>query len=102
RDIIRFSYNPLRLFGELTFKEDTEVNDLGWEIYPEGLYRVCKKVYETYPFPIYITENGISDLKDEQRGKFIFDDIHVIKQLIAEEALVAVVFHWSINNQIGV
>ena len=96
RDIIRFSYNPLRLFGELTVKKDTEVNDLGWEIYPEGLYRVCKKVYETYPFPIYITENGISDLKDEQRGKFIFDHLQVIKQLIDEGVPVERYYHWSL------
>src|SRR5699024_1480673 len=43
RDIIRFSYNPLRLFGELTVKEDTEVNDLGWEIYPKDCTVYVKK-----------------------------------------------------------
>src|SRR5699024_5343597 len=96
RDIIRFSYNPLRLFGELTVKEDTEVNDLVWEIYSEGLYCVCKKVYETYPFPIYIKENGISDHKDEQRGKFIFDHLQVIKQLIDEGVPVERYYHWSL------
>src|SRR5699024_8701363 len=63
RDIIRFSYNPLRLFVELTVKEDTEVNDLGWEIYPEGLYRVCKKVYETYPFLFTLQRMELAILK---------------------------------------
>src|SRR5699024_11415232 len=59
RDIVRFSTNPLRVFGKLTVKEGAPTNDLGWEIYPEGLYHLCKTVYTTYGLPIYITENGI-------------------------------------------
>lgn len=96
RDIIKFSLNPLRMFGELTVREGAEVNDLGWEIYPEGLYRVCKKYSERYEFPIYITENGISDAQDKQRGKYIYDHLKVIKQLIDDGVAVERYYHWSL------
>jgi len=96
RDIVRFSWNPLRLFGELTVKDGTATNDLGWEIYPDGLYKVCKRCWEYYPFPIYITENGICDKDDKQRGKFIYDHLKVIKQLIDEGVPVERYYHWSL------
>lgn len=98
RDIIKFSWNPLRMFGELTVQEGAEVNDLGWEIYPEGLYRVCKKYFDRYEFPIYITENGISDAEDKQRGKYIFDHLKVIKQLIDDGVAVERYYHWSLMD----
>lgn len=96
RDIVEFSMNPLRLFGELTVRNGAETNDLGWEIYPEGLYRVCKEVWEKYPFPIYITENGICDAADGQRGRFIYDHLQVIHQLIADGVPVERYYHWSL------
>jgi beta-glucosidase len=35
------------------------VTALGWEIYPQGLYDIVKRVCDDYgPMPIYITENG--------------------------------------------
>ena len=34
------------------------VNDLGWEIYPEGIVEVAREAYAISPLPIYITENG--------------------------------------------
>ncbi len=38
-----------------------QVNDLGWEIYPEGLARVGRWVADRWPAPIWITENGTAD-----------------------------------------
>jgi beta-glucosidase len=35
------------------------VTALGWEIYPQGMYDIVKRVCDDYgPMPIYITENG--------------------------------------------
>ena len=37
-------------------------NDLGWDIYPEGFYRVLTAVHSRWPDrPVIITENGIAD-----------------------------------------
>lgn len=79
-------------------KEGAETNDLGWEVYPEGLYRVCKTCFEKYPFPIYITENGICDEEDKQRGKFIYDHLKVIKKLNDDGVPVERYYHWSLMD----
>ena len=35
-------------------------NDLGWEIYPEGLYRLLVR-YARRGWPLFVTENGVAD-----------------------------------------
>lgn len=42
------------------FAEARPKTDLGWEIYPEGLYSFLVRLAE-YGFPLYILENGIAD-----------------------------------------
>ena len=54
------------------------VNDLGWEIYPEGLLRVIRELYSVEPLPIYITENGTCDNTDSFRAKYIYDHLKVL------------------------
>jgi len=39
--------------------EGSQTTDMGWEIYPDGLYQVLTRVHRDYrPRSIYITENG--------------------------------------------
>lgn len=96
RDIVNFSFNPSRLFSELLVNEAAEVNDMGWEIYSEGLYRICKEYWDTYRKPIYITENGICDAKDEKRTRFIYDHLKVVKNLIDDGVNIERYYHWSL------
>lgn len=38
---------------------DAEYTEMGWEVYPEGLYELLTRVHRDYgPIPLYITENG--------------------------------------------
>ena len=39
--------------------KDRKRNDMGWEIYPEGIYHVLRDSSK-YKLPIYVTENGIA------------------------------------------
>jgi len=96
RDIIKFTWDITRLFGDFTVKKDAELNDLGWEIYPEGLYRVCKKYWMQYKKPIFITENGICDSNDRLRAKFIYEHLEMIKKLLDEGIAVERYYHWSL------
>lgn len=99
RHLIHSSKNPAMLFGEVKVEEglaDEKVNDLGWEIYPEGLYQVIKKNYNKYKLPIYITENGIPDEKDKKRSLFIYDHLYQIQKLIGEGIPVERYYHWSL------
>lgn len=96
RDIVKFTWDITRLFGDYTTKENADYNDMGWEIYPEGLYRLCKKYWLEYKLPIFITENGIPDCKDEKRAKFIYDHLEMIRKLLDEGVSVQRYYHWSL------
>lgn len=95
RSMIKFTANPATLFADLQTKDNAPINDLGWEIYPEGLYHLCKKYYKRFEIPIYITENGVCDTRDNLRTKFIYDHLFQVKRLIDEGIDVQRYYHWS-------
>ncbi|MDF2587916.1 MAG: glycoside hydrolase family 1 [Anaerocolumna sp.] len=61
-------------------KQNAPKNDLGWEIYPEGLIRCADHIYRLLKRPIYITENGTCDNKDAFRSKYIYEHLKVINE----------------------
>ncbi|NTV90949.1 MAG: glycoside hydrolase family 1 protein [Clostridiales bacterium] len=81
------------------FKDDffpgTEKNDLGWEIYPEGLSRLCRKYYKKYGLPIWITENGTCDRQDKFRARFIYDHLKEVSKLCNEGITIERYYHWT-------
>ena len=50
-------------------------NDLGWEIYPEGLAELCVAMWKEYGAPVYITENGTCDLEDSFRCRYLYEHL---------------------------
>jgi beta-glucosidase len=69
--------------------------DLGWGFYPKGIYHLLKNL-RRYNKPIYITENGLADTKDEERAKFIKDHLYWTHKAIQEGVDVQGYFHWSL------
>ncbi|MBN2797378.1 MAG: glycoside hydrolase family 1 protein [Clostridia bacterium] len=103
RHFVHQNLNPTKLFGEVKVKDnlaDEQVNDLGWEIYPKGLYHLVKENYEKYQLPIYITENGIPDAEDQKRAKFIYDHLLEVQMLIDEGIDVQRYYHWSLLDNL--
>lgn len=103
RHLIYPRWNPAAMFGEVDVEHNLprhRVNDLGWEIYPEGLYAVTQATYQRYGLPIYITENGIPDATDSQRARFIYDHIAVICRLIDDGVDVQRYYHWSLLDNL--
>jgi beta-glucosidase len=72
-------------------------SDLGWEIYPQGIY-FCLKELSKYKRPIYILENGIADAKDFKRTKFIKDHLYWTLKAMQEGADVRGYFYWSLMD----
>jgi len=72
------------------------MTDVDWEIYPEGLYRVLKKVRGYTAKPIYITENGLADDSDTKRARFIEEHLLVLNQAVAEGMNIKGYFYWSL------
>ena len=96
RDMTKFSpLKPHTLFLENVTRPGSEVNSLGWEIYPEGLYRVLMRLAR-YKKPIYITENGIPDESDSQRLGYLRDHLSQTHKAISDGVDVRGYLHWSL------
>lgn len=72
-----------------------EKSDLGWEYYPEGIYKVLKQAAANGK-PIYITENGLADRDDRLRPKFIKEHLFYVHKAISDGVDVRGYFHWSL------
>jgi beta-glucosidase len=72
-----------------------EKNDLGWEVYPEGLYLFLMR-YAHFGLPLIVTENGIADHSGERRPYFLQSHLYAVEQARAQGADVVGYFHWSL------
>lgn len=100
RDIVRFTIkNGFKNVIQREVKRNAEVSDLGWEIYPEGMYRILMSVKNRYPGKsVLITENGIADAKDTKRGKFILDHLQAVEDAMKAGVNVEGYCHWSLMD----
>lgn len=87
-----YSRSKVKVFTEMTDPNCEKKNDMGWEIYPEGIKIVCDKYYSLFNAPIYITENGTADKNDAFRSEFIYS--HLL-QLSKSCAKIKRYYHWS-------
>jgi len=86
-------------FGEVCstdhHKDAGPLTDMGWEIYPRGIYEVIKK-FSRYKKPIIISENGLATKNDTVRQRFIKEHLEYILKAINEGAPVFGYLHWSL------
>jgi len=75
--------------------ENKKVSDMGWELYPEGIYYLLKDL-KRYNKPIYITENGLADAQDKHRQWFIKESLNSAHKAIQEGVDVRGYFYWSL------
>jgi beta-glucosidase len=74
-----------------------EKNDLGWEIYPEGLTDLLVRVSREYTkLPLYVTENGMSEDNDERRVDFYDRHLKAVHDAQLQGADVRGYFAWSL------
>ena len=77
--------------------ENEKTSDMGWEIYPEGIYHVLKDL-KKYDKPIFITENGLADAQDQHRKEFIKNHLRWVHKAMEEDVNVKGYFHWSLMD----
>jgi beta-glucosidase len=74
-----------------------EKNDLGWEIYPQGLTDLLVRVSRDYTrVPLYVTENGMSETDDARRVAFYEKHLNAVLDAKAQGADVRGYFAWSL------
>ncbi|MBP9093794.1 family 1 glycosylhydrolase [bacterium] len=116
RELSRFRPSwPIDIFGESSPERELAVNDIGWEVYPQGLYDLLTGDTLAYQFnldgsrrPVIITENGYASsfaadldqgdwsLADQKRVDYLLTHLREIHRAIAAGVDVRGYLHWSL------
>ncbi len=94
------SINPFKPgFIEYRDLDIYPTTDMGWEIFPEGIYRICKEAARRYNnIPIFIAESGLADSKDTIRPRYILDHLAWVHRLTEEGCPVFGFTYWSLTD----
>lgn len=116
RDMSEYNIaQPFDVFGKSAKAEEKETSCMGWESYPDGLYKILTQELRSYARshdgvdrPIYITENGFAtlfpahlrdgdwSLTDEYRIKYMVSHIMALHRAIQKGANVKGYLYWSL------
>ncbi len=108
---------PIDFFGAASGTNHPHTNELGWEIYPDGLYFLLTEDVAPYRLnpdrttrPVFITENGFASvydaqldggdwsLDDDDRIKYLVEHVRAVHQAIAQGVNVKGYFYWSLTD----
>ena len=74
---------------------DRPKTDFAWDIYPKG-FRVVLDEAKRYGLPLFVTENGIADSRDVNRGRFLLEHLYELGKAMAEGTKVLGYVHWAL------
>lgn len=94
-DVERWGFRNLALDVCHKNHHPLKKNSLGWDIYPEGLYKLLLR-FKKYNLPIFITENGICTEDDNLRWEFIVEHLKNIYLVMKEGTQVLGYIYWSL------
>ncbi len=83
-----------RGLSPISAKPGAPVTDMGWEIYPDGLYHLLMRA-SRYQKPILITENGIATMDDARRQQFLLDHLDRVARAQHDGAEIRGYLHWA-------
>lgn len=94
---LRFDWTRSDLWriSENDIPSGTQHTQMGWQIYPEGIYRIIRHVWQRFGKPVFITENGIADDTDRQRPAYILTHLAQIHRALHEGIPIKGYFYWS-------
>lgn len=93
----RFKHVTLKDVSEVTKQTldmTHDVSDLGWEIYPEGMFEVLSDLSDH--LPVYITECGIASTNDDRRVRFLVHYLQEVYRAMKSGVNVKGFFYWSL------
>ena len=84
--------------GQLPAPEGAELTQMDYEVYPQALEHVLRKVAEEFKGDLMVTENGIATADDTRRVAFIRQALDGVQHCIADGISVKGYFHWSLMD----
>lgn len=75
--------------------EGVPVNDLGWEVYPQGIIELARWIHDRWPAPIWITENGTADAADAFRSRYLYEHL---ARVAASDLPIERYYHWCFTD----
>ncbi len=106
RGIARSSAIPEADNESPTITRGAELTEMGWEVYPEGLFNLLGRLHIDYAFPaIYVTENGAAfadevgpdgQVDDPDRLSYLRRHLEMVKRAIHLGAPVKGYFAWAL------
>lgn len=94
RDMVRADLGSASL-SQLYYRKGRPTSDLGWDVYPEGLYLFLTR-FAAYGWPMMITENGTADADSSLRPQYLRQHVAAIERAVADGAEVRGYYHWSL------
>ena len=89
-------YFSNRVYGYRIHNPDERLSDLGWNMEPGHLRYVLEDLDERYNKPIIVTENGLADASDSQRGWWLTETIQALWQAKQAGVDIRGYIHWSL------
>jgi beta-glucosidase len=75
-----------------------EQTEMGWQIYPPGLFAVLDQVHRSFRKPIWITENGCCDSGDDVRRRYLLSHLAQVLRAIQSGCDVRGYLHWTLTD----
>lgn len=92
----KFSFNLDKAFKAKLLPGEVKT-DMDYAMYPEGFYRAIKTVGKL-GVPIYITENGLADARDDKRQQFISRYLYSVSKAISEGCDIRGYYYWTLMD----
>ncbi|MFA5817531.1 MAG: glycoside hydrolase family 1 protein [Bacteroidales bacterium] len=92
----KFSFNLDKAFQAKLLPGEIKT-DMDYAMYPEGFYRAIKTVSEL-GVPVYITENGIADAKDDRRELFISQYLYAVSKALSDGYDIKGYYYWTLMD----
>lgn len=106
RTVVKADPKEVLLGTGLIKPTDAESTEMGWEVYPAGIYEILRRVHDEYNVStIYITENGAAladeadkngQVNDRRRIKYLKDHFLQTHRAIEDGVGLSGYFVWSL------
>lgn len=93
---VQFRANPAEPFTMVQREEDVQT-DMPYPIYAEGFYRALQSI-GTLGRPVYVTENGIADERDDRRALFIRRYLYALYRAMSDGVDVRGFYYWTLMD----